>query len=126
MPDEYIFRGSHSIELGYNGMKHMLSLKDRPTAVFMTNYEVTLGAVMAVNESGIRCPDDISLLGFDDLIMSHVVQPKMTMVVQPMEEMGQSAVDVLLDRIDSETDYIPAEIVMSTKIFQGNSIKKIK
>ncbi len=126
MPDDYIFRGSHSIELGYDGMKHMLSLSDRPTAVFMTNYEVTLGAVMAVNESPIRCPDDISLLGFDDLIMSHVVEPRMTMVVQPMEEMGQSAVDVLLKRIDSKEEYIPAETVMSTKILQGNSIKKLK
>lgn len=76
-----------------------MRLEDRPTAVFMSNYEITLGAVMALNESGMQCPEDISMLGFDDLILSHLVKPQMHMVVQPMKEMSEKAVEILLHHV---------------------------
>ena len=81
---------------------------------------------MAVNESSISCPDDISMLGFDDLILSHVTNPVMNMVVQPMKEMGEKGVELLLDKIEKKnTDTIPVELVLSTRLMEGNSIKKI-
>lgn len=123
VPENYQKKGRHSIEFGHESMKQLLSLKNPPTAVFMTNYEVTLGAVMALNETGAKCPDDISMLGFDDLIMSHVLQPRMYMVVQPMREMSEKAVELLLHHIDDPKNEIPVEIVMSTRIEEGNSIK---
>lgn len=122
---EYRKMGSHSIEYGYESMKELLRLPKRPTAVFMSNYEITLGAVMAVNESAYKCPDDISMLGFDDLILSHVVQPQMYMVVQPMKEMGEKAVELLLSRVRAKKDSYPVEIVLGTKIQEGNSIVDI-
>jgi LacI family transcriptional regulator len=125
IPDEYVMMGVHAIEYGYESMKVLLALKDRPTAVFMSNYEITLGAVMAVNELGVLCPEDISMLGFDDLILSHVVKPKMYMVVQPMKEMGEKAVEMLLKRINSKEQELPVEIVMSTIVQEGDSIAKI-
>lgn len=125
IPDEYVIMGVHAIEYGYESMKVLLALKDRPTAVFMSNYEITLGAVMAVNELGVLCPEDISMLGFDDLILSHVVKPKMYMVVQPMKEMGEKAVEMLLKRINSKEQELPVEIVMSTIVQEGDSIAKI-
>lgn len=124
--EERYFKGIHSIEYGYKSMKKIISMPNRPTAVFMTNYEITLGAVMAVNESLISCPDDISMLGFDDLILSHVTNPVMNMVVQPMKEMGEKGVELLLDKIEKKnTDTIPVELVLSTRLMEGNSIKKI-
>lgn len=125
VPQEYRKCERHCFEHGYNSMKELLEMEDRPTAVFMTNYEITLGAVMAVNESGLRCPDDISMLGFDDLILSQVVNPKMNMVVQPMKEMGEKAVELLLMRIDEKEneEIMPMEIIVTTKVQQGNSIK---
>lgn len=125
IPDEYVMMGVHAIEYGYESMKVLLALKDRPTAVFMSNYEITLGAVMAVNELGVLCPEDISMLGFDDLILSHIVKPKMYMVVQPMKEMGEKAVEMLLKRINSKEQELPVEIVMSTIVQEGDSIAKI-
>ena len=118
--------GYHSIEHGYESMKQLLALKNRPTGVFTTNYEVTLGAVMAVNESKYSCPEDISIMGFDNLILSHLVQPKMTMVVQPMKEMGQRAVTLILKRIKEKEHEPPIEYILGTKIEQGDSIKKLK
>ncbi len=125
IPKEYVKTGSHAIEYGYESMHELLALKNRPTAVFMSNYEITLGAVMAVNEVSIRCPEDISMLGFDDLILSHVVKPRMNMVVQPMKEMSEKAVEMLLKRINSTEQELPMEVVMSTMVQKGNSIAKI-
>lgn len=119
---QYCVAGWHSIEFGYEGMKRLIALEDRPTAVFFTNYEISLGAVMALNESDLYCPQDISLMGFDDLIMSHVVQPKLYMVIQPMKEMGEKAVEMLLSRIGKKEQELPMEIILGTKISDGNSI----
>ncbi len=126
IPKEYLKAGVHSIEHGFKSMNELLALKNRPTAVFTTNYEVTLGAVMAVNESKYSCPEDISILGFDNLILSHVVQPKMTMVVQPMKEMGRKAGELILKRVNEKEKAAPMEYVLGTKIEKGNSIKKLK
>ena len=58
-------------------MKRMLSLEQPPTAVFFTNYEITLGGIIALNEKGVRFPDDISIIGFDNMMISRVVKPKL-------------------------------------------------
>ena len=120
-----IGKGKASIQFGYESMKQLLSLKEMPTSVFMTNYEITLGAVMAVNESSVRCPEDISLLGFDNLILSQIVKPKMTMVVQPMRAMGEKAVEILLKLMDQTEGFVcPEEVNLPTTIEFGNSIRK--
>lgn len=123
--EKFVFNKIHSIEHGYDSMKKIIAMKNHPTAVFMTNYEITLGAVMAINESDLKCPDDISLIGFDDLILSHVTNPVMNMVVQPMKEMGEKAVEILLKKIGKDKNETPIEIVLPTKLHEGNSIKKI-
>ncbi len=122
----YQKKGRHSIEYGYASMKELLEMKTPPTSVFMSNYDLTLGAVMAVNESSYSCPKDISLLGFDDLILGHVVEPRMYMVVQPMKEMGEKTVDLLLNRIEGKENGTPVEIVLGTRIQEGNSIIRLK
>jgi LacI family transcriptional regulator len=118
--------GTHTIEYGHESMQKLLGLKKRPTAVLMTNYETSLGAVMALHESGYDCPDDISMLGFDDLILSHVVKPKLCMVVQPMKEMCEKAVELVLEQIDSREERPPIELSMGTSLRDGNSVKPLK
>ena len=124
--EAYMKKGNHSIKFGYESMKQLLNMPTPPTAVFMTNYDLTLGAVMSLNESSARCPEDVSFLGFDDLILSHIVEPRMCMVVQPMKEMGEKTVELLLDRIESKETGTPIEIVLGTRIQEGNSIKMLK
>lgn len=129
-PAQYQKLGRHSIGFGQESMRELLQLKDRPTAVFMSNYEITLGAVMALNESGMQCPKDISMLGFDDLILSHLLKPQMYMVIQPMKEMSEKAVEILLHHIRSKSkkgkkEEIPVEIIMGTRIREGNSVTRL-
>jgi len=125
VPDKYQRAGKHCIEHGYRSMRELLSLKDRPTAVITSNYELTLGAVMAINESSLNCPEDISIIGFDNLILSHVVQPKITMVVQPMREMGEKAAKQILKRINDKEQDAPMEYILGTNLEIGNSVKKL-
>lgn len=122
VPEEYQKRGTHSIEFGQRSMRQLIELENPPTAVFMSNYEITLGAVMAINESGMRCPEDISMLGFDDLILSQLLKPQMSMVVQPMREMGEKAVEILLSRIRGKETVSPMEVIVGTRIREGDSI----
>ena len=63
---ELIRRGAYTTEGGYRESQALLSMGNPPTALFVTNYEMTLGAVMAMNERGIRMPEDLSFIGFDN------------------------------------------------------------
>ena len=131
VPPEYLKLGSHSIEHGYQGMQELMQLKDPPTAVFMGNFEIILGAVMAVNESSFRCPADISMIGFDDLIVSNLSNPRLTVVVQPRRSIADEAIRLLLRRIEAarsgeEEEHEPRmELVLKAKIVEGNSVARL-
>ena len=116
-----------SLTAGYHGMKTLLSYTRRPTAVLMSNYEITLGAVMALHESSCSYPEDVSILGMDDLLLSDVVLPRITVAVQPMKEMAQAASGLLYARIRGESD--PAEparsLVYTATVQEYDSVKKI-
>ena len=125
IPAGYERLGRHSFELGYKSMKGLLQMTDRPTAVFLGNYETTLGGIMAVNESELSWPEDISIVGFDDLIVSRVVRPKIWIAVQPMEQICAKAVELLLRRIEHENQDAPMKVNFSIEIRKGHSIRKL-
>ena len=136
IPEEYLKLGVHSIEHGYRSMQELLELEVPPTAVFMGNFEIILGAVMALNESRFQCPADISMIGFDDLIISNLSNPRLTLVVQPLEEMADAAVSLLFQRLDQKrnknTETDPAkpaqyeERILPALITEGDSISRVE
>ena len=125
VPDAFRVTGKHSFELGYRGMKSLLELPDPPTGVILGNYDTTLGGIMAVNESGLNCPGDISIIGFDDLLMSKVIRPKLWLVSQPMKEMSKKAVSMLLNRINEEEESSPTRISFSACLKEGDSLRNV-
>jgi DNA-binding LacI/PurR family transcriptional regulator len=92
--------------IGYEGMKRLLSLPKRPTAVFARNDFTAVGAISAVKEAGLSIPRDIAIVGFDDTPLALHTNPSLTTVRQPMKLQGQMAAEMLLSRIsgDGETD----------------------
>lgn len=126
-PEEYRKEGIHSMTHGYESMRALLQLPDsaRPTAVFMSNYEITLGAVIALKESPYRCPEHISMLGFDNLMLSGLIEPRMCTVVQPMQEMGEKAAELLLNRIQGNAQEEPVELVLDTAFQEGDSVRTL-
>ena len=122
---EYVKIGKFSVENGYEKMKELLAMEDRPTAVFMSNYETALGGVMAVNDSEVSCPEDISLFGFDDLLVSNIVRPKLWTVEQPIETLCSNAVKLLLGRIDNENIEDVVKLSFRAKIREGKSVRNL-
>ncbi len=85
-------------EAGYAAMQHLLRLPEPPDAVFAASDVQALGVLKALREAGLRAPDDVALVGFDDIRTSAYVG--LTTLSQPMYEMGKAAIDKLLGRLD--------------------------
>ncbi|WP_074683408.1 LacI family DNA-binding transcriptional regulator [Priestia aryabhattai] len=98
----YIQEGSQGIESGYNQMIKLLSLDHLPTAVFVFNDEMAIGAIKAIKDSGMRIPDDIAIVAFDNLKISSLLEPSITTIHQPKYEMGKKAMTLLLKLINGE------------------------
>ena len=124
--EEYIKLGKFSVDVGYQKMKQLLAMEERPTAVFLSNYEMALGGVMAVNESDLSCPEDISLFAFDDLFVSNVVRPKLWIMSQPMETMCNNAVRLLLERVNQERLDEPVKLSFGVEMREGESILELE
>ena len=108
-PEErLIFRGDYTIQGGVRGLEELVSKNPRMTAVFVTNYEMTMGAVIGLNELGIRVPEDISLIGFDNLQFARACSPMLTIVSQPTDRIGREVAEIMLKRLgQSGTDTKP-------------------
>jgi DNA-binding LacI/PurR family transcriptional regulator len=84
---------------GYDSMRALLALPLPPTAVFVANNLMTLGALRALHEAGKRIPSDVALVGFDDMPWATSLNPPLTAVAQPAHELGATAAELLLARI---------------------------
>ncbi len=118
-------RGDYEMEGGYLLMNELLDMQDRPTAVHVTNYHMTLGAVMAINERNVRLPEDLSFIGFDNLNLASVVKPTLTIVVQPMEQLAQTAAAVLLKRMAGDRAGFPEVYRLPTELVEGESVRSL-
>ena len=101
--DEYCHVGGITVAAGLQFGRSLLGLATRPTAVFCTNNKVLLGFMHALSETGVACPDEISVVGFDDLTWTENFHPPLTVVAQPARELGREAMQLLLSRIESPT-----------------------
>lgn len=85
---------------GHDAMQRLLDVPELPTAVFTSNFNQAIGAAAAAREAGIRIPEDLSLVTYDDDPISGYLFPPLTTIRMPMHEMGMTAVDAILDRIE--------------------------
>jgi DNA-binding LacI/PurR family transcriptional regulator len=74
-------------------------LPEPPTAIFACNDQLAIGVMLGAQEKGIKIPDQLSLVGFDDTILARATYPRLTTVAQPIAEMGKTVVDLLIDEI---------------------------
>lgn len=89
--------GDFSIESGVRQTGELLDEPGRPTAIFCFSDEMAMGALEAIRQRGLRCPQDVSLVGFDDIRFAQYLHPKLTTVSQPKEQIGHEVVRLLLD-----------------------------
>ncbi|MBW7883913.1 MAG: substrate-binding domain-containing protein, partial [Caldilineaceae bacterium] len=106
---------------GYNAAVELLALRPRPTAILAVNNVRTIGMLQAVKEAGLRVPDDISLIGFDDSPWLSLLTPPMTTVGQPVYEIGAEATRLLIRRVTGELDSPPSTVVLPPTLFVRES-----
>jgi len=109
--------------LGYPFAEQLLARKKPFTALFAYNDISAIGAVRAFQNHGIRVPEDISVMGFDDIAGAVLQSPSLTTVRQPLNRMGQVAAQSLLERIEGNNDY-PAEIAIEPELIIRESTGK--
>ena len=96
--------GYSTEEMGYDGMMKLLELRNRPTAVFARNDFTAMGALNAIKRAGLRIPEDIALVGYDDIPLALHTSPTLTTVRQPTREQGRAAAQFLLSRIEGDRE----------------------
>lgn len=119
--DELVIEGDYQQQTGYEATKRLLQrASPPPTAIFASNDLSALGAMDAARECGLRIPDDVSIIGFDDIPQASLSYPKLTTVHQPLEQMGQVAVKLLLERI-ADQNRPPQRITLATQLIIRDS-----
>lgn len=96
---DLLWHSDFSSQGGFTTMQSILASPQRPTAVFVCNDLMGMGALSAAHEAGVRVPQDMSLIGFDDIELARFASPALTTIAQPKHRIGVTAVDMLLERI---------------------------
>lgn len=94
-----VVKGDFQYESGYEATRQLLQLSRPPTAVFACNDLMAVGCISAARELGLRVPDDLSVVGFDDVRLASFTNPPLTTIVQPKVEIGTLATQMLLERL---------------------------
>lgn len=120
LPDACVQEGDWSEASGHGAMLALLQLAERPQAVFVASDAMAVGALKAIRAAGLRVPDDIALVGFDDVPLASVVEPPLTTVRQPIERLGYLATTLLLDRLNTDEGGTsaaePLHVVLPTEL----------
>ena len=114
---EYEIQGDFYFETGESAMRELLALPEPPTAVFAASDMMAVGAIKAIEEAGLRCPEDIAIVGFDDIQLAELVSPALTTIRQDKRELGVAAARSLVQLIDDagatpHVSVLPVELVI--------------
>jgi len=122
----FICQGNFRMDSGYQLALSLLSQPERPTAMFVSNGLMAIGVLKAMDQLGLRCPQDVALASFDDLSLAEVLHPPLTAVVQPAYDIGYQGATLLMQRIESreKTDSRrPARIRLATELkIRGSTV----
>lgn len=122
---EWVLQSDGSAESGYKLITKMMDMPSRPTAVIINSDTVALGAYKALSEQGYIVPNDLSIIGVEDSYTSSFLTPALTSIKIYEQYMGESAVDVLLEKL-TERRHIPKHVIIPAKLIVRESCKIIR
>ena len=123
--ESLIWHGDYTIQGGVRGLEELVQNNPEMTAVFVTNYEMTMGAMIGVNELGIRIPEQLSMIGFDNLQFARACNPKLTIVAQPTDGIAKEVAKVMLNHLENAGE-ASGELFsekLETEIIAGKSVR---
>jgi DNA-binding LacI/PurR family transcriptional regulator len=122
----YLEKNLWSPELGYQPMRELLARTRDFTAMFCFNDTAAIGAIRAIQDVGLSCPRDISVIGFDDIIVAEYFNPRLTTVRQPLHKMGWTAAQMLIKRIQCPELTYPHEVWFEPELVVRESTASIQ
>ncbi|MGN7941566.1 LacI family DNA-binding transcriptional regulator [Virgibacillus sp. 6R] len=123
---DYMVQANYDMESGYEAMKRLLVLQQPPTAVFCSNDDMAIGAMKAIYEAGLTVPNDMSIIGFDDIGFSQYTIPALTTVKRPIEKISQVGAEKLMAMIEKEKSqknscFLPTHLVKRQSVMRPQS-----
>ncbi|CNB37339.1 DNA-binding transcriptional regulator CytR [Yersinia ruckeri] len=120
---EYILRGDFGYEAGAEAFAQLMSLPKPPTAIFCHNDVMAIGAIWQAKRMGLQIPEDVSLVGFDDLKLSQYCDPPLTTVAQPRYQIGEQAMLLLLEQLQGNNVQSGSRLLDSELIIRNSTCK---
>jgi len=118
---EWLREGDYTFVGGARAMKELLAGPERPDAVHCANDMMAMGAMQAIEQSGLHVPEDIAVVGFDGVEAGEYMTPPLSTVIQPIEDIGRAAVRLLLSRIENRDEPVREEILPTRLVVRGSS-----
>jgi LacI family transcriptional regulator len=124
---DIVVDGRYAADAAYNQAVRLLTGPKRPTAIIAASNVMAIGALQALNDLSIACPQDVSLVGIDDVPWSNVIQPKITITAQPVADLARLAAQRLMARMSgtSEADLPFSDLILPPRIIMGNSTRRL-
>jgi len=123
---KFVVNGEFTFQGGHNAVKELLHQKYLPTAIFAANDIMALGALQALNESKQKVPEDVAIVGFDDIPVSTLVKPALSTVRQPRFELGRKSAEILIGRLNNELPKERIRITIEPKLIVRDSSAILK
>ncbi|HHG3367717.1 substrate-binding domain-containing protein [Vibrio parahaemolyticus] len=118
----WIIESDFECEGGYQAFKKMAERGTLPSSIFVSNDMMAMGVINAANELGIKVPDDLSIIGYDDIHIAKFMSPSLTTIHQPKYRLGQAAVETLVRRLDDKSNEAQVVQLEPTLVIR-NSVK---
>ena len=118
--NRFVVQGDFSKESGYTSTKLLIEKKDLPTAIIAANDLMALGAIKAFKEAGIRVPEDISVMGYDNILVGEYSEPELTTIGQNALEIGAQAVEHIIKGTELKNKFLEPTLIIR------KSVKKLE
>ena len=126
VPKEYIVKSAYyESELSYKAATDLINLPDPPTCIIFPDDFSLVGGISAIKDAGLSVPDDISIIGYDGILLSQIMNPKITTYKQDTAAMGRQAAIKLIELIEKGSPEDNSVISISGKMLKGESVKKV-
>lgn len=121
VPDGYVVDGDFEFQGGFNAMTQLLALEPVPEAVFTSNDAMAVGVYHALYKAGLQVPQDIAVMGYDNIELARYLTPPLTTVHQPKDELGELAIDTLIHRMGAP-DASQQTLVLTPELVERGSV----
>lgn len=124
--DDYVKSGIyHDPDTTAKLTRELLELKERPTCILFPDDFSCIGGINAIKEYGLRIPEDVSIVGYDGILLSQMLDPKLTTLQQDTKALGRSAAEKLITLIENPKASIIERVVVAGKVLKGNSVSNL-